>query len=285
MEMDRLVCDALSLPTACPQEPQLAVGLVALAAEATTWQGRTDFAESLGVQARAMDRRPGPHPYQAAELIGALIRDDDDPAVAAETAEAIWRVALDRLAQGYVPAGVVAGVLAVDRFPDAARAAVLVEAAAGCDAPLLQHLAAYAEAVAAGCPERLAALEPVLRRAGLRQFAVRAAVARAVRLIAEGQAAAATERADTAWGQGGLRGRDLCGLFLPFDRAVRLTAREREVAVLVARGLSSPEIAARMVLSVRTVEHHILSACRKVGVNSREGLARAARTWLTCTVR
>nr|WP_247602107.1 LuxR family transcriptional regulator [Cellulomonas denverensis] len=286
MELDRLVCDALSLPTACPQEPELVVGLVALAAEATTWQGRADFAASLGIQARSMDPRPGPHPYQATQLIGALIRDDDDPAVAAETAEEIWQVARERLDRGYLPAGILAGVLAVDRFPDTERAAVLVEAAERCpDAPLLRHLAEYATAVAAGCPERLAELEPVLRRAGLRQFAVRAAVARAVRLIAEGQPAAATERADTAWSQGGLRGRDLCGLFLPFDRAVRLTSREREVAVLVARGLSSPEIATRMVLSARTVEHHILSACRKVGVNSREGLAKAARTWLTCTIR
>jgi DNA-binding CsgD family transcriptional regulator len=285
MDLDRLVCDALSLPTACPQEPELVVGLMALAAEATTWQGRADFAVSLGVQARAMDRRPGPHPYQAAELIGALVRDDDDAAVAAQTADTIWRVAEERLDSGYLPAGIVAGVLSVDRFPDRERAAVLVEAAGRCDAPLMRHLAEYARAVADGCPEELAALEPVLRQAGLRQFAVRTAVARAVLLIEEGRPAAATERADTAWSQGGLRGRDLCGLFLPFDRAVRLTAREREVAVLVARGLSSPEIATRMVLSARTVEHHILSACRKVGVNSREGLAKAARTWLTCTVR
>jgi DNA-binding NarL/FixJ family response regulator len=64
---------------------------------------------------------------------------------------------------------------------------------------------------------------------------------------------------------------------------VRVTPREREVAVLVARGWSTPEIAARMVLSVRTVESHVFSACHKVGADGREGLARVARTWLTCT--
>ncbi|TGJ97930.1 hypothetical protein DLJ96_00195, partial [Actinotalea fermentans ATCC 43279 = JCM 9966 = DSM 3133] len=84
------------------------------------------------------------------------------------------------------------------------------------------------------------------------------------------------------WSQAGLRGRDLCGLFAPLDRAVNLTVREREVAVLVARGYSLPEIAARMVLSVRTVENHVFSASHKVGADGREGLARAARTWLTC---
>ncbi|QZN84333.1 helix-turn-helix transcriptional regulator [Cellulomonas sp. C5510] len=285
MELDALACDALALSTACPQEPQLVTGLIALAAEAATWQGHREFAESLAVQARSLPSRRGPHPYQSSDLVAPLIQDEDDPAVAAETADRIWQVAVERLEAGYLPAGIVAGVAAVERRPDAARAAVLADAAARCDAPLLTHLAAFAAAVASGDPDRLAALEPELRRAGLRQFAVRAAVARAVRLLADGQPAAAIERADTAWSQGGLRGRDLCGLFLPFDRAVRLTSREREVAVLVARGLSSPEIATRMVLSARTVEHHILSACRKVGVNSREGLARAARTWLTCTQR
>lgn len=285
MELDALTCDALALGTSCPQEPQLTTGLLALAAEAATWQGHREFAESLAVQARALPARRGPHPYQASDLVAALIRDDDDPAVVAGTADQIWQVAVERLDAGYLPAGVVAGVSAIERLPDAARAAHVAEAAARSDAPLLVHLAAFATAVASGDPERLAGLEPGLRRAGLRQFAVRTAVARAVRLLADGQPALAIERADTAWNQGGLRGRDLCGLFLPFDRAVRLTAREREVAVLVARGLSAPEIATRMVLSARTVEHHILSACRKVGVNSREGLARAARTWLTCSQR
>jgi DNA-binding NarL/FixJ family response regulator len=38
-----------------------------------------------------------------------------------------------------------------------------------------------------------------------------------------------------------------------------------------------------MVLSVRTVESHVFSACHKVGADGREGLARVARTWLTCT--
>ena len=285
LDLEGLVGDALALVAGCPHEPHLRTGLTALAAESATWQGRREFADSLVAQAGPMTGTPGPHPYQDAALIAPLTRDDDDPAVAAAGADRIWRVAQERLAAGYRPAGVLAGVLAVDRFPDPRRAARLREVAAQCEAPMLGHLADYAVAVASGDPAQLAEMEPVLHAAGLRQFAVRAAVARAVRLLADGQPAAAVARADSAWSQGGLRGRDLCGLFLPFDRAVRLTAREREVAVLVARGLSSPEIATRMVLSARTVEHHILSACRKVGVNSRDGLARAARTWLTCTQR
>ena len=143
--------------------------------------------------------------------------------------------------------------------------------AATCDAPLLSRLADYAVAIASADEKQLAVQESALYRAGLRQFAVRTAVARSVLLLEAGEARAALEHADSAWSQAGLRGRDLCGLFAPLDRAVNLTVREREVAVLVARGYSLPEIAARMVLSVRTVENHVFSASHKVGADVSAG--------------
>ena len=52
-----------------------------------------------------------------------------------------------------------------------------------------------------------------------------------------------------------------------------LTAREQEAARLVARGLTNAEIAARMSLSVRTVESYIYRATTKLGVNDRSALA------------
>jgi len=52
-----------------------------------------------------------------------------------------------------------------------------------------------------------------------------------------------------------------------------LTAREREVAVLAGRGLSNRDIAARLFLSVRTVESHLYLARRKLGAASRRDLA------------
>ncbi|WP_096283946.1 helix-turn-helix transcriptional regulator [Mycobacterium ahvazicum] len=51
------------------------------------------------------------------------------------------------------------------------------------------------------------------------------------------------------------------------------TNREREIAVLVAQGLSNREIAEAVSLSVRTVESHIYRACSKAGVTGRAGLA------------
>lgn len=52
-----------------------------------------------------------------------------------------------------------------------------------------------------------------------------------------------------------------------------LSGREREVAELVARGLSNKEIAARLHLSVRTVESHIRHVLTKVGLGNRTQLA------------
>ena len=58
------------------------------------------------------------------------------------------------------------------------------------------------------------------------------------------------------------------------EQTERLTRREREVAGLAASGVTSREIAAKLVLSVRTVDNHLQSAYTKLGVTSREELAR-----------
>jgi DNA-binding NarL/FixJ family response regulator len=53
-----------------------------------------------------------------------------------------------------------------------------------------------------------------------------------------------------------------------------LTAREREVAELVASGRSNKEVASALYLSEKTVEHHLSRIYAKLGVRSRTELAR-----------
>jgi non-specific serine/threonine protein kinase len=48
-----------------------------------------------------------------------------------------------------------------------------------------------------------------------------------------------------------------------------LTAREREIVVLVARGLSNRDVAARLVISRRTVDAHVNHIFAKLGLSSR----------------
>lgn len=53
----------------------------------------------------------------------------------------------------------------------------------------------------------------------------------------------------------------------------QLSQREREVAQLIARGLTNPEIAARLFISLPTVKTHITRIMDKLGVENRTQLA------------
>ena len=52
-----------------------------------------------------------------------------------------------------------------------------------------------------------------------------------------------------------------------------LSEREREIALLVARGASNPEIAQQLFLSRKTIERHVSNVLRKVGARNRAELA------------
>ncbi len=62
------------------------------------------------------------------------------------------------------------------------------------------------------------------------------------------------------------------------DHPQGLTARELEVLNLLAEGIRNAQIAERLVLSQRTVGHHVSAVLRKLMVSSRtEAVTKAGR--------
>jgi DNA-binding CsgD family transcriptional regulator len=107
-------------------------------------------------------------------------------------------------------------------------------------------------------------------------------------------AADAAAHAVVAYQDAGLRGAALTasataqrlaaecqGLQTPALRAAAtpqsFTARQREIIALAAQGLSNKEVAARLTMSIRSVEGHLFRASQRVGANGRDELIAILR--------
>ncbi|MEO6629531.1 MAG: helix-turn-helix transcriptional regulator [Aquihabitans sp.] len=167
---------------------------------------------------------------------------------------------------------------------DAARlgaADVGVELAAITGRASSELLAARAAHVAAMEQNEGPALEAAstrLEELGLDLYAAEAARAAADRFRREGDQRAGS-RLDNRASELAERcpGARTPGL-LHSDTPTPLTSREREIAGLAAQGISSPDIAASLYLSVRTVNNHLQHVYAKLGVTGREQLSDAFGT-------
>ena len=73
------------------------------------------------------------------------------------------------------------------------------------------------------------------------------------------------------------RCRRVCRLDASLDPELdQLTAREREVMRLIARGYTYKEVARELSISVKTVETHVSSVLRKLQLSTRHQLTRWA---------
>ncbi|MFN3002332.1 LuxR C-terminal-related transcriptional regulator [Mycolicibacterium wolinskyi] len=142
------------------------------------------------------------------------------------------------------------------------------------DGPLAALYARHAAAVAAADPKELDEVSTAFEEAGLLLSAADAA-AQAVPLHDKaGQRRRSTESAAHALQLASKCGGAATPAIRSAARPLPVTSREREVAGLVAQGLSNREIAERLTVSVRTVEGHIYRAGIKLGVADRDDLAK-----------
>jgi DNA-binding NarL/FixJ family response regulator len=144
-----------------------------------------------------------------------------------------------------------------------------------CEGMLVAAYAHHATASVAGDADELATAADRFEAMGADLLAAEAATSAAHAYQRRGERRAATSLSAKAARLAALcEGARTPGL-VTADAVSPLTRREREIATLAAGGVASRDIAARLYLSVRTVNNHLQSVYTKLGVTSRAGLARA----------
>ncbi len=148
-------------------------------------------------------------------------------------------------------------------------------AAARTDAAQAGELVSHAEALADDDPRALDELAGRFAAAGWLALAVEASMSAATSHARHGDRRAS--RASTLTADRLRRGCERLAFpwLVGFAGAVPLTPREREVATLARAGWSDAAMAARLGISVRTIQTHLAHVYEKVGIHARRELAGA----------
>lgn len=246
-------------------------------------QGRVDEAERMiqGIEEQAAAVLAGVHLAQgraAAAAVAASRALDGARADQLDTALLMELLGEAELAQGDAPTS-------------AARGRELIEVGSALDCPIIQARGERLVGHADASLKHLGMAVSEFSQLGMPYEAARARlmlaeVARSIEPeVAEAEARTALS---TCEGLGAGRDADTAAALLR-DLGVKasrawaksggvLTKRESEVLALLGQGLSNPEIAQRLYLSRKTVEHHVASILTKLGLRNRtEAAAFAVR--------
>ncbi|MFF4429539.1 LuxR C-terminal-related transcriptional regulator [Streptomyces sp. NPDC001513] len=157
--------------------------------------------------------------------------------------------------------------------PREAAAGRLTEIADACGGRFHRARADLAAAWAANDPDGLLAAAETLETIGADLLAAEAASTAAALLNEAGQSRRANDAAARAEAiEARCEGARTPALMARHD-LVQLTRREHEIALLAARGMPSKNIAAELVISVRTVDNHLQRVYAKLGLTTRRELA------------
>ncbi|MFC9439863.1 LuxR C-terminal-related transcriptional regulator [Nocardia sp. NPDC057030] len=166
---------------------------------------------------------------------------------------------------------------AAARFGEQSVAGRLADLAARVDGRLVQAQAKHAVALAAHDGPGLDAAAAEFERIGALLSAADAAAQAASAHERAGDRRRLLESAASANRLAAACGGASTPALRQAAQPLPLTAREREIANLVAAGLSNRQIADRLTVSVRTVEGHLYRACIKMDVTDRESLGALMR--------
>ena len=159
------------------------------------------------------------------------------------------------------------------QFGDRSGAPRLRELEAIVEGPRAGLAARFAAALAAGDGAELAAVSEEFERMGDLVAAARCGRARGHGVSPPRPAWIGVGMLDASGGAGRTMRRAAPPRLRQASERLPLTDREREIVMLIGEGLSSRGVAARLTLSVRTVEGHIYRAMAKTGATSRDELA------------
>ncbi|WP_182113171.1 MULTISPECIES: LuxR C-terminal-related transcriptional regulator [unclassified Actinotalea] len=261
---------AINAPT--PQRPTARAGLLNLAAMLALVDGEVATARSIASQVEAFGLLGAPYPLTRSGPVRAGVALASGAGLA-QAAGAAWEAVDDLVERGYVLAATFEAACLVGMSVDATRAARVCAGAVTAEGTLLPLLGGYVHAATSGSPTLLLTAADDLRSAGLGLLGTVAHAVAVRALRADGAPAAAAResaRLRLLVGEAG----DGLDLLLPtLSRTRELTARELEIARLVADGLTNREIGQRLVLSERTVDNHLYRLFRKLGVASRDEIA------------
>ncbi|MFH5227375.1 LuxR C-terminal-related transcriptional regulator [Antrihabitans spumae] len=271
------------LPAACAEFKSSAAGL-----EGTGYSWAMLSATHLAQAAAALGRRDEAHDAlaRAERLFGDNVAifepelllarawvaasDGDSP-----TARSLARQAADVARNGGQTAVLCRMLTTAAQFGDRTIAADLVTAAGAVPGEFATAAGKLGAALLEAGGRELLSVSAEFERMGLLLIAADLAALASAEYATAGQRSDELSAAAAAQRLSALCGHALTPALLVSARSLPLTNREREVAKMIADGLSNRDIADRLVVSVRTVEGHIYRACTKLEVVDRAALAAA----------
>jgi len=254
--------------------PDSRAGLLSISAALSLWEGNLSSARAMVAQIEALQLNGGPFPLMGADVsVAGLAVARGMPA--AEATRAAWGRVARLIDGGHLLAAVFDGVRLIEMHVDLEATARLSQVAVSAQGTLMPALGAFLEGAVTQSPDHLLAAADTLRERDLGLYGTRAH-AMAIRLLHHMDRADDAARESQRLRRAVQAAGDDLSLLLSarFDPAAALTPREREVARLIAAGGTNRDIAERLVVSERTIDNHLYRIFRKLGLNTREELAR-----------